>query len=72
MLKHQTITFLEKYFDHHFRFLIFLLRRFRSSRPEVFCKKGWPAAILKKRLWQRCFPVNFGKFLRTPLLTEHL
>ena len=24
------------------------------------------------RLWQRCFPVNFAKFLRTFFLTEHL
>ena len=31
-----------------------------------------PAILLKKRLWHRCFPVNFGKFLRTPFLTEHL
>ena len=31
-----------------------------------------PAALLKKRLWHRCFPVNFAKFLRTPFLTEHL
>ena len=23
-------------------------------------------ALLKKRLWYRCFPVNFAKFLRTP------
>ena len=23
---------------------------------------------LKKRLWHRCFPVNFVKFLRTPFL----
>ena len=27
-----------------------------------------PAALLKKRLWHRCFPVNFAKFLRTPFL----
>ena len=27
-----------------------------------------PAALLKKRLWHRCFPVNFRKFLRTPFL----
>ena len=26
-----------------------------------------PATLLKKRLWQRCFPVNIVKFLRTPL-----
>ena len=31
-----------------------------------------PATLLKKRLWQRCFPVNFAKFLRTPFLKEHL
>ena len=24
------------------------------------------ATLLKKRLWHRCFPVNFAKFLRTP------
>ena len=24
-----------------------------------------PATLLKKRLWYRCFPVDFGKFLRT-------
>ena len=27
-----------------------------------------PATLLKKRLWQRCFPVNFEKFLRTSFL----
>ena len=26
-----------------------------------------PATLLKKRLWYRCFPVNFMKFLRTLL-----
>ena len=57
----------------------------RSSRPEVFCKKGvlrfFPKftgkhlceslvfnKVVKKRLWHRCFPVNFAKFLRTPFL----
>ena len=29
-------------------------------------------SLLKKRLWHRCFPVNFVKSLRTPFLTEHL
>ena len=24
-----------------------------------------PATLLKKRLWHRCFPMNFAKFLRT-------
>ena len=31
-----------------------------------------PATILKKRLWHRCFLVNFAKFLRTPFIKEHL
>ena len=54
----------------------------RSSRPEVFCKKGVLRNFAKftgKHLCQglffnkkRCFPVNFAKFLRTPFLTEHL
>ena len=57
--------------------------KFRSSRPlltvkkSVFCNKGvlrrkqetWN---IKKRLWHKCFHVNFAKFLRTPFLTEHL
>ena len=39
----------------------------------VLCEKGVlrniglrPATLLKKRLWHRCFPTNFVKFLRTP------
>ena len=31
-----------------------------------------PATFLKKRLWCRCFPVNFVKFLRAPFFIEHL
>ena len=30
------------------------------------------ATLLKKRLWHRCFSVNFAKFLRTPFFIEHL
>ena len=29
-----------------------------------------PATLLKKSLWDRCFPVHFAKFLRTPTFTE--
>ena len=35
-------------------------------------KRLRPATLLKKRLWHRCFPVNFVKFLRTPFFTELL
>ena len=41
----------------------------------LFCKKVAalrPATLLKKRLWHKCFQVNFGKFSRTPFLTQHL
>ena len=31
-----------------------------------------PATLLKRRLWHRCFPVNFVKFRRTPFFIEHL
>ena len=31
-----------------------------------------PSTVLKKRLWHRCFPMNFAKFLRTPFLIERL
>ena len=31
-----------------------------------------PVALLKKRLWHRCFLVNFEKFLRTHFLPDHL
>ena len=31
--------------------------------------QDWGAAnLLKKKIWHRCFPVNFAKFLRTPFL----
>ena len=29
-----------------------------------------PAILLKNRLWHRCFPVNFAKFLKTPFFME--
>ena len=39
----------------------------RSSHSEVFSEKGLTSAtLLKKRLWYRCLPVNFAKFIRTP------
>ena len=31
-----------------------------------------PATLLKKRLWHRWFPVNFGRFLITSFFIEHL
>ena len=31
-----------------------------------------PGTLLIKRLWHKCFPVNFGKFLRTPFYRTSL
>ena len=31
-----------------------------------------PATLLKKRLWHRCFPMNFSKFSRTLSFIEQL
>ena len=101
--KHFRIKFLDETVYRINSEQIFAFRKLRgveinrSSRPEVFCKKGVlrnftkftgkhlcqslffnkvaglkPATLLKKRLWHRCFPVNFVKFLRTPFFTEHL
>ena len=58
----------------------------RSSRPEMFCKKGvlenfakltgkhlcQSLFFNKKKFWHRRFPVNFAKFSRSPFLIEHL
>ena len=37
------------------------------SRTEA-ANGGRPATLFKKRLWRKCFPVNFAKFLRTTFL----
>ena len=51
---------------------------YQKQPPQVFCKKRCPQKFRKihrktpvpekQRLWHRCFPVNFAKFPRTPLL----
>ena len=41
--------------------------------PESFLieLQAWPATLLQKKLWHRCFPANFAKLLRTPFfITE--
>ena len=68
----------------HYRSLLFplliwtVLRNFTKFTGKHLCQSLFfnsglrPATSLKKRLWQRCFPVNFVKLLRTLFLTEHL
>ena len=31
-----------------------------------------PSTLFKKRVWHRCFPVNFVEFLGTPFFKDHL
>ena len=40
----------------------------KSCRPETLR----PTTLLKKRLWHRCLPVKFAKFLRIPFFTKTL
>ena len=47
-----------------------VLRNFTKFTGKHLCLR--PAALLKKRLRHRCFPVNLVKFVRTPFLTEHI
>ena len=44
----------------------------QSSQENTCARVSFLITLLKKRLWHRCFPVNFVKFLRTPFLTELL
>ena len=55
-----------------------LTEKVQKQPPEVFSKKtcSWkfrfrPATLFKKRLWHRCFHVNFAKLLRTPILQNN-
>ena len=45
-----------------------------SARVSFLIKNLGPHAcnLLRKRLWHRCLPVNFAKFLRAPCFMEHL
>ena len=46
----------------------------KAPMPEFLFKESCrpEANFIKKRLWHRCTPVNFAKFLRINFLTEHL
>ena len=40
----------------------------QKQPPEVLYAGLMPATLLKKRLWNSCFLVDFVEFLRTPFL----
>ena len=49
-----------------------VLRNFAKLTGKHLCQSLRPATLFKKRLWHRCFLVNFAKFLRTSFFIEHL
>ena len=44
---------------------------FTKFTGKHLCLSFRSANLLKEKLWHSCFPVNFVKFLRTPLFTEN-
>ena len=57
---------------------ICVLRNFTKFTGKHLCQSLFfnkvaslrPATLFKKRLWHRCFPVDFVKFLRTTFYTS--
>ena len=44
----------------------------QNPQENICARVSFLIKFIKKRLWHRCFPVNFVKFLRTPSYKEHL
>ena len=61
--KHKPEVFFKKSRYQKFR----KIHRNAPVPESLFNKIAWlrSATLLKRRLWHRCFPVNFAKFLRT-------
>ena len=46
------------------------LKFHKTRKKKPTCGRICPATLLKKRLWHRCFPVNFAKILRKRFLQD--
>ena len=74
--KHEIICFMFRSSHQMCSIEIGVLKNFTKFTGKHLCQSLFlnkvaglrPATLLKKRLWHRCFPVNFAKFLRTPFL----
>ena len=44
----------------------------QNSQENICARVSFLRKFLIKKVWHRCFPANFAKFLRTPFSTEHL
>ena len=70
-MKNGVLRNLAKFTGKHLRQSLFFNKV--AGRISFLIKlQARPATVLKKRLWPRCFPVNFAKFLRKSFLTELL
>ena len=49
-----------------------VLRNFAKFAGKHLCQSLFFNKVAGLRLWHRCFPVNFAKFLRTPFLQNTL
>ena len=49
-----------------------VLRNFPNSQENTSAIVSFFNSFLKKRLWHKCFLVNFVKFLRAPFFIEYL
>ena len=49
-----------------------VLRNFAKFTGKRLCQSLLFNKVVGLRLWHRCFPVNFLKFVRTPFSIEHL
>ena len=49
-----------------------VLRNFTKFKGKHLCQSLFFNKVTGLRLWHKCFPVNFVKFLRIPFLIEHL
>ena len=71
VLKYQTCRYTKRSVTSRY-LQVWLYQCKKQSPRRVLWKICRPATLLIKRLWHRCFPVNFAKFLRIPFFTEHL
>ena len=68
------LTFFLFFFLFFFVFNDFLNYHFTAIHlklGETVRQKHDEQTLLKKRLWHRCFPANFAKFLKTPFLQNN-
>ena len=49
-----------------------VLRNFTKFKGKHLCQSLFFNKVAGLRLWHKCFPVNFVKFSRIPVLIEHL